>query len=88
MSRKLRIWDIKAITETLVTVTQFREKIEKLLIDVKNQGADIEINQLPDSLIPTEVLYNISLCYEAMFESLKEEDLIKSGNPRTTSNLH
>lgn len=88
MSRKLRIWDSKAITDYLTITTQIREKIETLLVEVRNRGTEIDIDQLPDSLVPTETLYNITLCYEAMFEILKDEDLIKSGNPKSTSNLH
>jgi hypothetical protein len=85
--RKLRIWDIKAITTILASITQMQEKIETVLESMTDK--ETTLDQLPPSLVPTELLYDIAICYSAMYELLEKEQLIKSGNlAKSTKTLH
>lgn len=81
---KLKTWESKALTQTLTTVTQIQKHMETCLVGAELDNAAL----LPPSLIPTHQLYEIALCYTALYELLQEEHLIKSGNIKSTSNLH
>ena len=44
---------------------------------------------VPQSLVPTPLLYDLTVCYEAMYNKLLDYDLIKTGNFKTDkNNLH
>jgi hypothetical protein len=73
--RKFRIWDSKAIFQSLERVIQLQTKIEEKL-----EGNEIE--DLPMSMIPTHIIYELAVCYEAMYDKLVDEQLITEGYPK------
>jgi hypothetical protein len=73
--RKFRIWDSKAIFQSLERVIQLQTKIEEKL-----EGNEIE--DLPMSMIPTHIIYELAVCYEAMYDKLVDEQLIAEGYPK------
>ena len=62
---------------------QFRFKLEQLCIENEKQ-----LHQLPDSLVPSDLLYMIVASNEAMYNKLLEQDLLKTLNPINNINLH
>jgi hypothetical protein len=83
MSKKFRIWDSIQLHETVKNCTQLRFKLEQICIENEKQLAE-----LPDSLIPSELLYMIVVSNEAMYNKLLEQDLIKTLNPTTNTSIH
>jgi len=83
MSDKFRVWDSIQLHETLKHSIQFRAKLEQLCIE--NQQ---DLTQLPDSLIPSVILYMLVASNEAMYNKLLEQDLIQTLNPKQNTNLH
>lgn len=74
--RRFRLWDRKAIFDSLVHATEIATKIEEKC-DEETFPED-----LPVSVVPTDMLYYIVVCYKEMYDALLDEDLIKSGNPK------
>ena len=62
---------------------QLRTKLEQICIEQQK-----ELVELPDSLIPSQLLYIIVASNEAMYNKLLEQDLIKTLNPTTNLNIH
>ena len=83
MSEKFRVWDSIHLHETAKHSIQFRAKLEQLCIE--NQQ---DLAELPDSLIPSELLYMLVTSIEAMYNKLLDQDLLKTLNPKQNPNLH
>ena len=47
-----------------------------------------ELKNLPMSLVPTDVLYDLMMCYHAMYNKLLEESLVQNGYPKTSTTKH
>jgi len=84
MNRKLRVWDIKVLSDVYVLLGQMQSAIEQI---TKNTAAQ-SLADLPNSMIPTQTLYEISLCYELMYSKLLEHDLLDTGNIKSTHTIH
>jgi hypothetical protein len=80
---KFRTWDSEILLDAVKVSLQIRTKIEELCIKTHSMP-----DALPNSLIPTENLYTLVCAYEAAYNSLIENDLLKSGNPKTQNNIH
>ena len=83
MSKPFRIWDSIQLHETVKNCMQFRLKLEQLCIENEKQ-----LHELPDSLVPSDLLYMIVASNEAMYNKLLEQDLLKTLNPINNINLH
>jgi hypothetical protein len=77
--RKFRVWDNITLFQALEQTNQLITKIEELC------GDDTGPKDLPMSMIPTDILYNIAVCYEAMYDKLLDEDLLVAGYPKSNS---
>lgn len=78
--RKFRFWDNRRLFQNLERVVQIAEVIEK-------RAADTD-SPLPESVIPTEILYDIAVCYEAMYNKLLDEELTVAGYHKSNSTYH
>lgn len=79
-----KVWDSIALNDTEKVVLQIKQKIEELSEDNKQ-----EIQDMPDSLIPTGYLYDITACFDAMYHLLLERDLVMTGNLKSKrNNIH
>ena len=76
--RKYKIWDATLLYDVLTDTEQIRLKIEEICAQA-NKTPD----QVPPSLVPTELLYDMVCCLAHVHEKLEDEDLIKSGHPKT-----
>jgi hypothetical protein len=83
MSKQFRIWDSIQLYEAVKNCMQLRTKLEQICIEQQK-----ELVELPDSLIPSQLLYIIVASNEAMYNKLLEQDLIKTLNPTTNLNIH
>lgn len=81
--RKFRFWDNHFLFQTLQQALQVKDKVEE-----KCEEQQINPQDLPMSLVPTQVLYNIACCYEAMYEKLMKEELLVAGYPKSTKSYH
>lgn len=80
--RKFRFWDNKILFQTLQNSLQIKEKVEEKC------GNELTPEDLPMSVVPTHILYDIAVCYEAMYDKLLEEELIVAGYPKSTKSYH
>lgn len=80
--RKFRFWDNKILFQTLQSSLQIKEKVEEQC------GQELTPEDLPMSVVPTHILYDIAICYEAMYDKLLEEELIVAGYPKSTKSYH
>jgi hypothetical protein len=80
---KFKTWDSEVLTDAVNISLQIRSKIEEMCIATRTPP-----NDLPNSLIPTDNLYRLVCAYEAAYNALIENDLVKSGNLTTQKNLH
>ncbi len=80
--RKFRIWDNTSIYQSYEQAAQIMFNIEQVCGDAQNP------EDLPKSVIPSEVLYDIAAHYVAMYEKLLEEELITCGYPKSTTTKH
>lgn len=86
MSKGFRLWDSVSINEALKVLIQIKHKIEDISYSAKTSP-----DMLPPSIVPTEELYNIAACYEAMYKMLLDRDLVETGNlksPKKRNNLN
>ena len=80
---KFRAWDSEILADAVKISLQIRAKIEEMCINHR-----IPPDSLPNSLIPTDNLYSLVCAYEAAYNALIENDLVKSGNLTTQKNIH
>ena len=80
--RKFRVWDNRLLFQTLEKTLQLKNKIDE------HCGDEFNAEDLPMSIIPTEIIYDIAICYEAMYEKLLEEELLVAGYPKSSKSYH
>lgn len=80
--RKFRFWDNKLLFQTLEKTLQLKNKIDEAC------GKELNPEDLPMSVLPTHIVYDIALCYEAMYEKLMEEQLVVAGYPKSSKSYH
>lgn len=72
MSEKFRVHDSKILADQYTVAKQFMQNIHDML-----QASDItDIADLPDSVVPTNVLLNLCICYSTIYDKLIEHQLI------------
>lgn len=80
--RKFRMWDSKTLFQVYDLVSQIKFKIEERCSEETNP------QDLPMSIVPTDMLYDIAACYEAMYMKLLDEELLVAGYPKSTNKTH
>jgi hypothetical protein len=81
---KVRIWEDTLLSTAVKHCLQLKENIEELAQETLTQPHD-----MPHSLVPTDILYNIANSYSILYEILLQEDLKQTGNihvPKSTIN--
>ena len=79
--KSFRAFDSKILAATYNTLAQMQDNIETIVRNSEVDGPE----DLPHSLVPTQTLYEIALCYDVMYNLLVDDHLIKSGNPKHSS---
>lgn len=80
---KFKLWDSERLADAVKISIQIRSKIEEMCIKTHSMP-----DSLPNSLIPTDNLYSLVCAYEAAYNSLLENELVKTGNLKTNKNIH
>lgn len=82
-NKKFRIWDDKVIAEYYETALAIRDNVLK-------QCAQHQVNpeDLPQSVIPTEILYDLATVFEVVVDKLYAHELITGGYIKDTKSIH
>lgn len=81
--RKFRVRDNTFLFETLQKAIQITDKVDSICVE-----KEVTVETLDKSLMPTYIIYDIALCYQAMYDKLLEEELITCGYPKQDKNTH
>ena len=81
--RKFRIQDNVTLLNVYQKVVQISAKIEAKCVE-----EDKPPYLLDRSIVPTDILYDITASFEAMYEALLDEELIQAGYPKSTNTQH
>jgi hypothetical protein len=84
MTKKLRAYDSRILAEHYVILEQM---LSKLTLAMKESEVD-DLTRMPHSVIPTETLYNIAVCYAVMYEQLVEQSLLDNGHAKPSNKIH
>lgn len=79
---KLRSYDSKVLADTFALAAQIESNIDEMLKE------DITPSDLPTSMLPTNLLYNIVVCYNVMYNMITEAHLIKDGHIKPSATIH
>lgn len=60
----------------------------KILELFKNTEDAKTLDDLPPSMIPTDMLYDVAVCFEGMYDTLLKAQLIKAGHITTSKQTH
>lgn len=82
-NKKFKHWDNKVLFNTLQKVIQIKNRIEHTCYEYKLNPID-----LPMSMLPSHVLYDLVACYEAMYDKLLEDELVTCGYMKTPPTYH
>lgn len=80
--RKFRVWDNNLLFEVYQQTSQITSTIESKC------NPETSPDMLPPSMVPTDILYNIASCFDAMYIKLLEEQLLTAGYPRMSKTAH
>lgn len=85
MTKVIRNPATDVIVTTLEKLLQMRATILTVL---ENSQEMASIKDMPDSMLPTSLLYDISVCYELLYEKALEQGLLKIGAHKASKHLH
>lgn len=80
--KKLRVWDSDLLTSTYEKTSQIQANIEQLIDAIESHN----VGDLPNSLVPTDTLYEVVLSFDLMFNLLLDKQLIETGNKKQDKN--
>lgn len=80
--KKLRVWDSDLLTSTYEKTSQIQASIEQLIDAIESHN----VGDLPNSLVPTDTLYEVVLSFDLMFNLLLDKQLIETGNKKQDKN--
>lgn len=80
MTQKFRSYNSDLLTKYYGVVLQLQQGIQEF-------AEETPMEELPQSLIETPVLFNITACYIAMYNRLLDYELIKDGHHSTSKEL-
>jgi len=72
---KPKLWEDNYLGTAVSLTTQITTNLQ--LACEKN---NLQLSELPDSIINSELLYHIAVCYNTLYELLLEQDLKKFGS--------
>lgn len=79
--KKLRSWDSELLSHAYIASLQIQLQINQVLEQLTKE----DITELPSSMVPTKLLYEIVASNDLMYNMLLDSDLIKSGNSKQDS---
>lgn len=73
------------VVDNLQKLMQMRTKILELFRNTEDAKT---LDDLPPSMIPTDMLYDVAVCFEGMYDTLLKAQLIKAGHITTSKQTH
>lgn len=72
------------------TLARTYEKVVQLATCIEDKCAIEQMppHELPHSVLPTNVLFDIATCFESMYHKLLEYELLVAGYPKSTNTIH
>lgn len=80
---KFRPADNVTLLNAMQRVVQIKETIEATCTAENKTPQDLD-----KSIVPTDLLFNIVSCFEAMFYKLEQYELLDAGYPKSTKTTH
>jgi hypothetical protein len=80
---KTRIWEDSLVGAALRHSLQIKENIENLA-----DTSETQPHEMPPSLVPSDLLYNLVSCYHLLYSMILKRDLIETGNTTVPKNFH
>jgi hypothetical protein len=81
--RAFKLWDSKSLTTIMINASEIVNMIENL-----SDKENLPIEELNNTQISTALLYMFVAGYLDLYNKLLTESLIKTGNVKSTSNIH
>lgn len=82
---KLRSYNSKVLSDVFAIVMQMQQEIDHI---VEANPEITSISELPPSVLPTQTLQAILVCYDVMFNLLVTDHLIKDGHTKPSGTIH
>lgn len=82
---KLRSYNSKVLADVYAIVMQMQSQIDNI---VEANPEISSISGLPPSVVPTQTLQAILVCYDVMFNLLVTDHLIKDGHIKPSGIIH
>ena len=80
--RKFKVWENKVLFQTLEKIVALEGVLRKAELSSGN------LETLPSSVVPSQLLYDICVGYMNMYGSLEKQDLLDSGSALTSYRVH
>lgn len=74
---KPKLWEDNYLSTAVSLTTQITTNLQ-----VACKKNNIQLHDLPDSVINSELLYHIASCYNTLYDLLLEQDLKSFGNSK------
>jgi hypothetical protein len=81
--RRFRIWDSSALNLAMIQASEIKANLETICTT-----NNINLTEMKPTLIPSAMLYHLVESYLVLYKSTLNEDLIKTGNPKTNPTTH
>lgn len=81
---KLRAYESKTLADNYTILAQI---VAKLHLAMKEAEVS-DLKSLPPSVVSTEILYNIAICYSVMYDTLVENQLLHAGHNHKSKLTH
>lgn len=81
--RAFRIWDSSFLYDIMVKSAQIKQNIETISIKTNK-----ELPELGSTDVPVELLYELCVGYQQMYDKLLKEHLLVSANPKQHPLIH
>jgi hypothetical protein len=80
MTKKINLWDNQLLTDAYVKAIQLHSNIDNLVAHL----LESPLGELPHSMVPTKLLYELVICNKYMYELLLEKELLTAGCKKQT----
>lgn len=85
VNKKFKVWEFTSLLRNYERAVLICDKIQKSNSDSDNNS---DSGPMPMSIVPTEILYELAVCYQQMYTVLLDNSLIENGHPKTTFTQH
>jgi predicted metal-binding protein len=81
--KNFKIWEFTELLKNYERALLICTKIEQSAAESPSNS-----EATPMSIVPTEILYELMICYQQLYTVLLDESLSQNGHPKTTFTQH